>query len=365
MTTPRICLNMIVKDETHIVTELLDSVVEHVHAWVIVDTGSTDGTQDLIRGYFAKRGIPGVLHERPWVDFGTNRTEALRLARGKADYILVMDADDVLVGRPNFRGLTKDAYELAVGADTRYYRLQLFKNELPWKYVGVLHEYPDCDYPFSRGRIDGDYYVDSRRLGARSKDPEKYVKDARILERALVSEPENSRYQFYLARSWFDAKEHERAIAASERRIQMGGWSEEVFYSQYMIGKSMRELGRRAEMFERLLLTFERFPHRAEPLHVLAHDCMQSRNYRLGYHFGVLGLQIPMPETGLFVEPAVYSWRLLDIVSVCASYIGRGGEGAEICKRLLEIAPENQRERIRANLAFCLGPASREVGAAT
>src|SRR6187551_1453910 len=85
---------MIVKNEARVLKRCLDSVRPFVHHWIIVDTGSTDGTQELIRKELS--GVPGELFERPWENFGHNRSEALALARGKADYILIMDADEVL-----------------------------------------------------------------------------------------------------------------------------------------------------------------------------------------------------------------------------------------------------------------------------
>jgi hypothetical protein len=45
---PAICLNMIVRNEAHIIAETLDSVARYITSWVIVDTGSNDGTQNLI-----------------------------------------------------------------------------------------------------------------------------------------------------------------------------------------------------------------------------------------------------------------------------------------------------------------------------
>jgi glycosyltransferase involved in cell wall biosynthesis len=84
---PAICLNMIVKNEAHIVHETLDSVAPYISSWVIVDTGSHDGTQDLIANHMARLGIPGELHERPWRNFGHNRTEALTLYHRSARLI--------------------------------------------------------------------------------------------------------------------------------------------------------------------------------------------------------------------------------------------------------------------------------------
>ena len=49
----RICLNMIVKDESQVIERCLRSVKPFIHAWAISDTGSTDGTQDIIRRVMA------------------------------------------------------------------------------------------------------------------------------------------------------------------------------------------------------------------------------------------------------------------------------------------------------------------------
>lgn len=48
-------------------------------SWVICDTGSTDGTQDLLTSYFAAAGIPGHLANHTWKDFGHNRNLCLEV----------------------------------------------------------------------------------------------------------------------------------------------------------------------------------------------------------------------------------------------------------------------------------------------
>ena len=97
-----ICLNMIVKDESHIIERCLSSVADKIDYWVISDTGSSDGTQDIIRNYFKSKGIDGILLENEWVDFASNRNIALNAALGTADYILFMDADDILESDDHF-----------------------------------------------------------------------------------------------------------------------------------------------------------------------------------------------------------------------------------------------------------------------
>src|SRR6185295_5435649 len=91
-----ICLNMIVKNEAHIIEELLETIAKYIDYYVISDTGSTDGTQKKIKDYFDEIGIPGEIHQNTWVcphpeidyfDFGKNRSMALDLCAGKGDYI--------------------------------------------------------------------------------------------------------------------------------------------------------------------------------------------------------------------------------------------------------------------------------------
>ena len=64
-----ICLNMIVKNESHIIKNTLEMLCNKIKFdyWVICDTGSTDGTQDIINNFiflancnFAKLHIPKV-----------------------------------------------------------------------------------------------------------------------------------------------------------------------------------------------------------------------------------------------------------------------------------------------------------------
>jgi glycosyltransferase involved in cell wall biosynthesis len=106
-----VCLNMIVKNEAGVVQRCLDNVLPFIDHWIIVDTGSTDGTQKIIQDHLSD--VPGELHERPWRNFGANRSEALELAKSKADYVLIIDADDVLDTVPGHTiplEFTDDAY---------------------------------------------------------------------------------------------------------------------------------------------------------------------------------------------------------------------------------------------------------------
>src|SRR5262245_23912269 len=89
--TPTLCLCMMVCDESRVVGRSLRSVRAIIDYWVICDNGSADST--IVEILNTLSGIPGQLHRTAWVNFGHNRTRAIQLAKGKADYILIMDAD--------------------------------------------------------------------------------------------------------------------------------------------------------------------------------------------------------------------------------------------------------------------------------
>jgi glycosyltransferase involved in cell wall biosynthesis len=353
---PTLCLNMIVKNEAHVIARCLESVKPLIDAWVIVDTGSSDGTQTIIRSVM--KDIPGELHERPWKDFGHNRTEALELARGKADYLLVIDADDNLAIPPRFAmpKLTKDAYTLLVqDAGTSYWRTHFFRSDLDFRYTGVLHEVLVSPEKRSTARLNGIVYQRTSG-GARSADPNKFRKDAAVLEAALAAEPENARYAFYLAQSWRDAGELEKAIQVYERRAAMGGWEEEVYFSLHEIGKLSGRLGRDdALIIDAYVRAYERRPTRAEPLCNLAALLREHGRRVAAYPFARTAMEIPRPDDILFVDDSVYAWRALDEHAIAAYWAGHYKEGVASNQKLLSgrALPEKERARVQKNMAFC------------
>ena len=355
MVRPKICLNMIVRNEAHVVREVLDCVAPYISTWVIVDTGSQDGTQDVIRAHLAGLGIEGELFERPWRDFGHNRTEALNLAAGRADYIWVIDADDLVVGTPDFSGLTADCYEVRYGPANgfTYWRTQLLRDGLPWRYRGVVHEVVTSDQHRPPQRLPGSYHIESRRLGDRNRDPQKYARDRDLLLAEVERDPDDARSVFYLAQSYFDLGDFANARTWYARRAQMGGWGEEVYISLFRLAHCMEEVGAPWPRIRAILLhAYETRPTRAEALFALARHYRQQGRYRLGHLFARQAASIPLPvEDYLFVGAAAHTWAALDEQAVCASNLGLHSEAFALFRRLLagdDPGPED-RERIAVN----------------
>jgi tetratricopeptide (TPR) repeat protein len=352
-----ICLNMIVRNEAAVIRRCLDSVRPFVTSWAIVDTGSTDGTQAIIREHL--RGVPGELFERPWRDFGSNRTEAIELAGRRADYLLIIDADEVLRADKGFvlPTLTLDAYQLkTILGGISYYRTQIVSAALPWRWVGVLHEYLECDRPFQQARLEGLVNLPSPD-GSRSADPEKYERDAKTLEAALAKEPGNSRYVFYLAQSLRDAGQFEAAIAPYDRRATMGGWDEEIFVAKHEAAR-MRELAGRphAEIVEAYLSAWQARPTRAESLCALARIYRTRDEFALSYLFAKQAVSIRRPSDILFVDDSVYAWRTRDELAVAAHYLGKHDEVVQVTSAMLSerVVPATDVERVQRNRELSL-----------
>ncbi|WP_063928396.1 FkbM family methyltransferase [Methylobacterium aquaticum] len=354
-----LCLAMIVRNEAAVIRRCLNSVRPLIDHWIVVDTGSTDGTQDLVRAALA--GLPGQLVERPWVDFAHNRSEALALARPHGTYTLIIDADDELLLPPDYvlPDLAADAYDVGISfAGLAYRRTQLVRNALSWRYRGVLHEFIDC--PEATHRASLDLVMRSHPDGARRRDGETYRRDAAILEAALATETDPfllSRYTFYLAQSYRDCGAREEAVAAYLRRAEMGFWQEEAYLALVNAARLMASLGR---PLDDVLAVHRRAialcPHRAEAPYSASHACRLAERYEEGLRFAEAALNLRLPEDALFVETWIYEYGLRDEYAVNAYWAGRYWHCLAACLDLLACptAPAGERRRYAVNARFAL-----------
>jgi len=362
-----ITLCMIVKNEAHVIERCLASVLPVIDHWVIVDTGSTDGTQQKIKDFFDRNGIDGKLHEIPWKDFGYNRSEALRLAQATdIDYALMIDADEILVFEQGFdpiafkNNLTADLYNVfAHFGQTRYHRPQLTSNKKKFYYRGILHEYVDCHDPIGTRDFARGFMNTPIQDGARSSDPEKYQKDAIRFEEALASgtveEKDFNRYHFYLAQSYRDSHQWDKALDAYLKRADLGGWNEEVFYSLYQAGRIMEIREKSVDnIIQVYFKAYQTAPWRAESLWAAARLCRAFSRFDQGYRFAKQGLKIRYPEGGLFVGQGIYDWALLDEFAIAAYWTGNYREARMTAVQIINDKkfPEDQKDRIEANLKF-------------
>lgn len=362
-----VCLNMIVKNEAHVICRCLESIKPYIDYWVIVDTGSEDGTQGIIKE--CMKEIPGNLYESNWVNFEHNRNEALQFAKGKSDYVLFIDADEMLTQDVNFTMpiLDKDFYYIQADYNgMRYGRVGLIKANLPWKWEGVVHETVVCDLAKSSQVLDGITNI-IKHEGARSKDPTTYHKDAALLEKALLENPANTRYTFYLAQSYLCANESEKALDAYKKRVELGGWDQEVFISLLQIAKIHSLLDKPSEeVTNSFYKAYMYRPARAESLYWLANYFRSKEDYFSAYLVAKQGLTIPLSDDLLFVDHWVYEYGLLLEYSISTYWIGRYSDAKlASCLLLSKNIPQNIRDCVNKNLQFINEKISLTAGGST
>jgi len=345
-------LVMIVKDEENVIERSLKATLPHVQSWSIVDTGSTDSTKEIIRRVTAEYGKPGTLHERPWVNFGHNRSEALELARSSspdAQWLFMIDADDIFVG--SFHTLLDqalDAYTIKLRqANIEYRNILLFNANSNWVYHFPVHEYPFL-HNAKTAPLEG-LFIESRREGARSRNPNKYEDDALMLEEHFKA-CGSDRAAFYAAQSWRDAGNTISAIHWYDIRAVMGGWKDEVYVSYLNLIRLTDDLESKIAYAWKAIAAD---PIRKEVPHAILEAFRKKSVWSLqAYALGLLAFQSKEVPDALFLDTDVHIYKFYDEFSICAFYTGHKDIAQESVKLTLLSAPKEEEERLFKNIEF-------------
>jgi glycosyltransferase involved in cell wall biosynthesis len=374
-----LCLVMIVKDEGDTIRKCLSKVAPYISYYVICDTGSKDNTIEEIKSTMEELQIPGEIHERPWVDFEVNRTESLNLAKGICDYRWIIDADDLFEAvNPEVNPFVDlpqgiDCFQIMYRLNSlQYHRAQIVKSDQDWSYKGVLHEYLDLQgkTPIVQSQINGDKCKVNASISPLKRAnslEEKYSNDAVILEKALEKDPTNSRYMFYLAQSYRDSSQNLKALEAYQKRVEAGGWPEEVYYSMYMIARIKERLGNHPDdVIQAYSKAWEFRPERLESAFHCMRKLREQGRWVLGFTYGNMALKNPGTSDILFVEPEIWQWRLLDEFSLCAFHTGNPEIAYEKMKAVTEMPFFGQlgvqeQQRIEKNIEQFRGAAAQKI----
>lgn len=334
MTSVTICLNMIVKNESKIITRLLQSVLPIVDTYCICDTGSTDNTKELITSFFDQHNIKGKIVEEPFKNFCYNRNFAMESAVGMSDYLLLLDADMILqIGKTFDKSmlLNYDVATLFQGTEDFYYHnLRICKNEGKCKYIGVTHEYMSVPNEYSRrGDISRDklFILDVGDGGSKSN---KYERDVALLEQGIKDEPNNERYYFYLGNSFHDSGNYEKAIPIYKKRIEIGGWIEEIWYSYYRLGFCYMKTDRPAEAISHWLDGYNLHPNRVENIYEILKYYRIIGKHKTAKIFYDLAKSIMAGNLKqnknidgfLFLHKDIYTYKIDYEYTLIAAYLG-------------------------------------------
>ena len=346
--TPKICLNMILKNESKVIKRLLDSVKNIIDDYIIVDTGSTDNTKSIIENFSKENNIHGKVFDSKFKDFAYNRNEALNLAKenSQSDFLLLLDADMVL-NTLNFNKqdlINKQVLKLKQkNSNIEWQNIRIINKKVNAKYIGVTHEYLDIN----NAKIE---YLDSLFIedyGDGGSKSDKFIRDINLLSEAIKIEPYNSRYYFYLAQSYKDIKQYDQALKYYNERIKLGGWLEEVWYSYYMISYIYIQKGQIQKAEEYAIKGFISYPYRSENIYLLVKYYRENKDYNKAYSYYLLGKDIKKDNNQLFIEHQIYDYGFDFEFSVINYYLNNLNK-EDGKKAALKVLDSNASQDIKA-----------------
>ena len=259
---PKLILNTIVKDEAHCILIMLESAAKISDAIVIADTGSTDGTQDLIRKFGEENNIPTYVFERPFDDFEKSRNFGMEKAREVVDelgwnssdcWTWWCDADETIIVDPKFnkKQFVNDLYMINTYiGQMKYTRNTFARVSKPFRFYGPIHEFIVCDQQNITSGLAENIHVNVEMTGAswQGDISQKYLSHSHKLEAYIAADRKDPRWIFYTAQSYHDSasmkdnkEENEERLRRSlkyyrERVSRTDGYPEEIYYAQYRIG---------------------------------------------------------------------------------------------------------------------------------
>jgi glycosyltransferase involved in cell wall biosynthesis len=363
----RLVLTQIMKNEAHVITRMLNSIRPIVDIICLVDTGSTDNTIEVVKNWGEQNKIETHVFERAFDNFENSRNYSIQVARevtaGRGDdfWGFWLDADEMIEILPNFNknNINKDLYMFNTYINVmKYTRNECYKLDKPFRFYGPVHEFIVCDDKnITSGLMDGlNVRVQMDGGSWKGNIPEKYKSHAHVLEKYIDANRQDPRWIFYTAQSYHDSacvpdnrEENEERLRRSmkyykERISRADGYPEEIFYSQFRVGTIMRVLEMPfSQTLNELMKAYSMDPLRAEPIKAIIDHYLSVGEWHNAYLFSKFAKvnfhgKNPYPQRLLFVDEALYIWKILEVHAAASFYTGRRDEAKQTFQEMVEIS---------------------------
>ena len=366
----KLALNFICKDESHVIGKMLESAKNIVDLIVVNDTGSTDGTQDIIKKFGEDNNIPTYVFERAFDDFEKSRNHAMQKLRDVVGELgwdptkvhgFWFDCDETLIIDPKFdkSQFKNDLYMINTYiGQMKYTRNTFFKVSKPFRWYGPIHEFIVCDEQNISSGLAENIHVDVKMTGAswQGDIPTKYKNHAFVLEKYIDVNRQDPRWIFYTAQSYNDSasipdnkEENEERLRRAlkyyrERVSRPDGYAEEIYYSQYRIGTIMRTLEEPWNLtHQECLKAYSMDSMRGESIKTIIDYYLQVGEWNMAYLYTKFAKvnfhgKNPYPTRLLFVDEALYEWKFAEAHAAACVYTGRMDEARATFNEILNIS---------------------------
>ena len=340
-----ISLCMIVKNEEKHIARCLDSVAELVDEIIIVDTGSTDRTVEIVSNYTSK------IYTYPWED-DFSKARNYSFSKASMDYCMWMDADDILEGteRDKFLQLKQSlaldidiammkyntSFDEAGKPSFSYFRERWIRNCAEYRWIGAVHEVIP-----PKGRIIySDVAICHKKMGA--GDPDRNLK---IYQKMIADgKPLEPRQQYYYGRELYYHEQYKEAVSVLEEfLLSPEGWIENKIEACSICANCYYKLGQEESALLSLLRSMSFDLPRAELCCEIGKYFLERGNYHNAIYWYETALNTPKNEySGGFMLPDCYDYVPLLQLCVCYDKLGDPQKAKEYNERAGACKPYSQ-----------------------
>jgi len=352
-------LSQIVKNESHVIERMLNSILPFIDYITIVDTGSVDNTKEIIKKWCEYHKKDFSIYDMSFTNFAECRNYAMSIAKDKTDYSIWLDADEVFViedlKQLQSTTLDKDIYMVNTKLNNmKYTRNEIWNNKTDLHWIGPVHEYithNDPEYKLTAEILKGGsvfVYSDGHSWNLDLSD--KYYNQALKLEEYINTNKttDMTRWTFFTAQSYmdssincvdkFEADERvRRAIYYYNKRTTMeGGYNEEVFFSKYKVADLFRDINAYwPEVLNKYLIASKIDPFRGEPYRKIVQYYIDRLEFQQAlvystYAYHTYYEKNPYPMRLLYIEQGYYDWLCAYQHFICLTQCNKKKDGLDV-----------------------------------
>lgn len=395
----KVCLCMIVRNESHCITKCFDSLLNVVDAIAIVDTGSTDNTIQTIENYLSEKKIHGSVISKRWKHFAISRNDSLEHANSVIRKYYNIETDGPLnreeydlISKVNWKILITDADNIFLDnteqcftekmALSGKYRCSDFKDQISgfdccmipmrsgrdiyythmgivnytatgarsYRYYCPIHEYIDTKNWSPRIGTISNIHCYSGRHGGRSNTRVKADRDAAALIEAIkecrIDEKDMDRCLYYLGQSYKDAGQYDAGHKYFLARGEMEtGFYEERYYSYIQAAiilpytsfvKYMTKDAIELLRLEYWYKAHEICPYRREALYEIMCYCDSKKMFKRAHESVISWVDNnDINSHSLFVDGSLYGWKFDEKLALICYYAGKYNDFKKYLERAI------------------------------
>ena len=338
------CFVAIVRNESHIIIKrCIDSISNIATSYLICDTGSTDGTPEIIDKYMIEKNIPGQVIHKEWVNYGYNKSFLMEQAykTNNAKYLIWHDADEVFL--TDINNLTsyltkKDTFELfnwlekspesifyikTIFGTNHYKRWNIVRNNQLYKWISPKHEWLLGEVDNTSKNYDK-FVLLARKEGSASRDPERCKNDSKLFidyineNGGITNCP---REVFYLAQE-YESIDRKKAIEYYLLKVNLPqSWIQENYISYLRLGRLVKNEHKKMCFWKK---GFQLLPSRLECVYEMMCYYQQQKKWSKALKIGCSASENRrINDEDLFVESDIYKYKFDLDFSVVAYYDGK------------------------------------------